>query len=88
MVNSRALYISLLGKKAREKYGSMKEPMSYVAFPLMEGGPELFSEERQEEIYQQCIRDDKPWQEYPEIVRDVKKWHREYLRRIRKGEIF
>ena len=88
MVSSRAIYISLLGETARKKYGSMKEPMSYVVLPLMEGGAELFSEERQEGIYQQCIRDDKPWQEYPEIVRDVKKWYREYQRRITKGEIF
>lgn len=70
----------------RKKYGAKPAPMCFVLFPLAIGGPELYSEARRNEIYRRCLDDGRPWQEYTEIVKEVRKWHKAYLKGIEAGE--
>lgn len=87
-MESRQVYIQKFEESVNERFGSFPEPMSFVAFPDRIGGPMLFTEERKEEIYQRCIEEGNPWQDYPDIVKAVKRWHRAYMRGIEKGALY
>ena len=82
------LYMSIFGKMVYKEYRREKEPMNLVFLPRPISGTELFSEDDLEEIYQRCLRDNKPWQEMPDIVDRVKNWYRDYERGIKEGEIY
>lgn len=88
-VNESAnLYMSIFGRMVYKKYTREKEPMNFVLFPRPVSGVPLFTDDEMDENYQRCIRENKPWQEIPDIAERVKAWHREYDRGIDKGEIY
>lgn len=82
------LYMATFGRMVYKKYVREKEPLNMVLIPLTVAGPQLFTEEEREDVYQRCLNEGKPWQEIPDVAERVKSWHREYVRGIKKGEIY
>lgn len=63
----------ILGQEYDKVFGNhMKDGLTAFGFPLDRGS---YSEEEQISIMRQCLQDNKPWYEYPEIYDQVKAWH-------------
>ena len=62
--------------------GHMKDGITAFGFALDAGS---YTEKEQIDIMRQCLRDNKPWYEYPEIYEQVKAWDEEAKQAFESG---
>lgn len=83
-------YVETFGEEVEKKYWNERPPKNRLLILQVETcpGPGPYTEEQAEELYRQCLKDGRPWQDYPTIVHDVSKWYRQYMRGVKRGEVY
>lgn len=72
-------YYKTFSSVIREKFTDNTSPLCWVCFPRYIGYKNAYSNKKENEIYERCLKENKPWQEYKDIVEHILAWQKEII---------